>query len=154
MAKGAGTGPTRTNAGTIGSHALDWRAVAAGALAQGVVVFVLFVVADTIEVLAASVVVSGAVAGLLSRNYRDEAVDGGVAAALGGAVSVVAVIAGIFFTLRASSLGLRLDVTVVLGLYGLFVAGMGGILSGFLGAIVAHVVARYHERWRLRQEYV
>jgi len=137
----------------LDNHQLDWRAIVAGALAQGVVTFVLFVLPVPIEAFVLGVVVSATTAALLSRNYRDEAVDGGVSAALGGAVAVVAVIAGMFFKLGDAPLGLKLDFTVILGVYGTLIAGVTGCLSGVAGAIIAYVVAKYRERWRLRQEF-
>lgn len=151
MASGGSTSNFGT--GSLDNHQLDWRAIFAGALAQGVATFVLFVLPIPIWTFVLGVVVSSGTAALLSRNYRDEAVDGGVSAALGGAVAVVAVIAGMFFKLGNAPLGLKLDFTVILGVYGALVAGVTGCLSGVAGAMIAYVVAKYRERWRLRQEF-
>lgn len=151
----ARTGGSTSNAGSgaITGHSLDWRAIWAGALAQGVFTFVVFVITAPLELFLGGVAVSAAVAAMLSRNYRDEALDGGIAAALGAAVSVVAVIAGIFFNFADAPLGLRLDFSVILGIYSALIVGLAGCLSGVFGAGIAYVIAKYRERWRLRREF-
>ncbi|PSQ19791.1 hypothetical protein BRD00_00635 [Halobacteriales archaeon QS_8_69_26] len=131
---------------SITRRSLDYRAIAAGAIAETAVILFPVVFDLWFHIGLLGPFVGGAVAGWTSRSFEHEANDGGVAAFAGTLFSLVGFALLVWFGNPGTSVDARLDIIMFMMIGGVFLVLAFGLAFGFVGAVVAHVVATARRR--------